>query len=240
MHQHNCVEVQGLSLSRGGVSILEGIDLDLAAGQFLGIVGPNGGGKTTFLRVLVGLESPDRGEVRVLGEPPGRSRAVGYLPQAPSFDLRFPALARDVVAMGLPRKLSSAEANRRVGEVLASLGLAALADKPAGKLSGGERQRLFLARALVREPKLLLLDEPTLGVDAAALDSFLHLLLGIRKERELSVIMVSHDFSVVSSHAERIACIARSLHFCGAPSDLTEGRLAEIYGVHTLFLDHRH
>lgn len=220
--------------------ILEGIDLVLEPGEFLGIVGPNGGGKTTFLRALVGLEAADRGEIRVLGEPPGRSRAVGYLPQAPSFDRRFPALVRDVVAMGLPSRLGSDEARRRVDGVIDALGIAHLASKSAGILSGGERQRLFLARALVREPRLLLLDEPTLGVDAAALDSFLHLLLEIRSKRELSLIMVSHDFNVVSTHAERIACIARSLHFHGSPSEITEGRLAEIYGVHALFLDHRH
>jgi zinc transport system ATP-binding protein len=92
----------------------------------------------------------------------------------------------------------------------------------------------------VREPRLLLLDEPTLGVDARALDSFLHLLVRIRAERELTVMMVSHDFSVVSTHADEVVCVAGKIHFCGSPSALDEGLLAEAYGVHKLFLEHRH
>ncbi len=233
------VEVRDLHVARGGVEILNGIDLTLQRGRFLGIIGPNGGGKTTLLRTLTGLEKFDRGTVRVLGLPPGRSRALGFLPQAPSFDFRFPALVREVVAMGLPP--GSGKAGKlRVDQVIEDLGLASLANTHAGVLSGGERQRLFLSRALVREPRLLLLDEPTLGVDARALDSFLHLLVRIRAERELTVMMVSHDFSVVSTHADEVVCVAGKIHFCGSPSALDEGLLAEAYGVHKLFLEHRH
>jgi zinc transport system ATP-binding protein len=235
----HAVEVRGLHVVRGGVAILQGIDLTLERGRFLGVIGPNGGGKTTLLRALVGLEKADSGTIRVLGLPPGRSRAVGFLPQAPSFDFRFPALVREVVAMGLPPR-SGPAGKRRVERVIEELGLTAFARTHAGVLSGGERQRLFLARALVREPRLLLLDEPTLGVDAMALDSFLHLLEKIRSERELTVMMVSHDFSVVSTHADEVICVAGKTHFCGSPSDLDKGLLAEAYGVHTLFLEHRH
>lgn len=233
------IEAKGVNVTRGGVNILRDLDLTVPAGRFLGIVGPNGGGKTTLLKCLTGLESPDSGAIRVLGKPPGRSREIGYLPQSPTFDFRFPALVREVVSMGLGR-LPRAERDGRIARVLDDLGLSSRAGRPAGVLSGGERQRLFLARALIREPRLLLLDEPTLGVDAEALDTFLHLLERIRKERELTVVMVSHDFSVVSTHADAVACVARSIHFHGSPRDLTEGRLGEIYGVHTLFLEHRH
>ncbi len=233
------VEVRGLHVTRGGVAILRGVDLALENGRFLGVIGPNGGGKTTLLRVLVGLESADSGSVAVLGEVPGKCLEVGYLPQAPTFDFKFPALVRDVVAMGLRGRPRSAE-RARVDAVLEELGLGSLARTHAGILSGGERQRLFLARALVREPRLLLLDEPTLGVDARALDSFLHLLERIRERRALTVVMVSHDFSVVSTHADQVACLAGTIHFCGSPSALDEGRLAEVYGVHNLFLEHRH
>jgi zinc transport system ATP-binding protein len=233
------VEVRDLHITRGGVEILHGIDFTLQRGRFLGIIGPNGGGKTTLLRALTGLERSDRGTIRVLGMPPGRSRAVGFLPQAPTFDFRFPALVRDVVAMGLPPGAGRA-GKQRVDSVIEELGLAALSRTHAGVLSGGERQRLFLARALVREPQLILLDEPTLGVDARALDSFLHLLVKIRAERELTVMMVSHDFSVVSTHADEVLCVAGRIHFCGSPKALDEGLLAEAYGVHTLFLEHRH
>ncbi len=233
------VEVRDLFLSRGGTEILQGIDLTLHRGRFLGIIGPNGGGKTTLLRTLIGLEKSDRGTVRVLGLPPGRSRAVGFVPQSPTFDFRFPVLVREVVAMGLPGGAGPA-GRQRVDRVLEELGLTALAQTHAGVLSGGERQRLFLARALVREPSLLLLDEPTLGVDAMALDGFLHVLERIRAERELTVMMVSHDFSVVSTHADEVVCVAGRIHFCGSPSAIDEGLLAEAYGVHNLFMEHRH
>jgi zinc transport system ATP-binding protein len=181
----------------------------------MGIIGPNGGGKTTLLRALVGLERPDRGEIRVLGSPPGHAREVGFLPQAPNFDFRFPARVRDVVAMGLPPGSGSA-GDQRVERVMQDLGLSSLAGKQAGVLCGGERQRLFLARALVREPRLLLLDEPTLGVDAMALDSFLHVLVKIRERRELTVLMVSHDLSyrrtpMMCCASQRVPSAARRL-----------------------------
>jgi zinc transport system ATP-binding protein len=239
MRAESAVEIRDLRLSRGGVSILDGIDLAVEAGRFIGVIGPNGGGKTTLLRALIGLEKPDSGDIRVLGLPPGQSREVGYLPQAPTFDFRFPARVRDVVEMGLPRG-SGREGRARIDAVLEDLGIMDLERQPAGILSGGERQRLFLARALIRRPRLLLLDEPTLGVDARSLDAFLHVLERIRAERELTVLMVSHDFSVVSIHADQVACLAHKIHFCGSPKDLDEGKLAESYGVHKLFLEHRH
>ncbi len=239
MRPEPALEIHDLRIQRGGVVILKGIDLVVRSGAFLGVVGPNGGGKTTLVRTIVGLEKPDEGTVRVLGLPPGESRAIGYLPQAPTFDFRFPALVRDVVAMGLDSGTRS-DRKRRIGDVLADLGLEPLADKPAGVLSGGERQRLFLARALVREPRLLVLDEPTLGVDAQALDSFLHLLVDVRVKRELTVLMVSHDFSVVSTHADEVVCLAQTIHFCGSPADLSSEKFAEVFGVHNLFLEHRH
>lgn len=239
MRAEAAVEIRGLTLSRGSVSILDGIDLTVSSGRFVGVIGPNGGGKTTLLRALIGLEKADAGEIRVLGLPPGKSREIGYLPQAPTFDFRYPARVRDVVEMALPRG-AGAEGRQRVSDVLRDLGLAALEREPAGVLSGGERQRLFLARALIRRPRLLLLDEPTLGVDARSLDAFLHVLERIRAERELTVLMVSHDFSVVSTHADEVACLAHRIHFCGSPKDLDEGKLAESYGVHKLFLEHRH
>lgn len=239
MHAPAAVEVRGLHVTRGGVPVLSGIDLTVMRGRLLGVLGPNGGGKSTLLRVLVGLQHLDSGVVRVLGKPPGRSREVGYLPQTPTYDSRFPATVRDVVALGLPPQ--SRKARRHVTErILEQMELTPLADRSVGVLSGGERQRLFLARALVREPRLLLLDEPTLGVDARSLDTFLHLLVRIREERELTVVMVSHDFSVMTTHADEIVCLAGKVHCMRSPADLDEETLTEVFGKHTLFLEHRH
>jgi len=240
MHAAPAVEIRGLRIRRGGITILKDVEIVLAPGSFLGVVGPNGGGKTTLVRAMVGLEKVDEGLVRVLGMPPGQSREIGYLPQVPTFDPRFPALVRDVVEMGLPKGSGGAHRKEQVARVLADLGLTPLARKPAGILSGGERQRLFLARALVREPRLLILDEPTLGVDVQGLDTFLHLLESLRIERKLTIVMVSHDFSVVSTHATEVVCLAQRIHFCGAPADLNKEQFAEVFGVHNLFLEHHH
>ena len=236
MSRGPAIEARGLRIARGGATILEVAELVVEPGRIVGILGPNGGGKTTLLRVLVGLEPIDRGSVRVLGMPPGKSREIGYLPQAPTFDPRFPARVREVVTLGM----REAANGRTVDRILDALGLLDLATKPAGVLSGGEKQRMFLARALVREPRLLLLDEPTLGVDANTLDSFLHLVLRIREERELTVLIVTHDFSVVTEHADEVACLAGKLHSFGTPADLDEGKLTAAFGVHNLFLRHRH
>ncbi len=235
----SAVQVRTLSVTRGGIKILASVDLDLPTGHLLGILGPNGGGKTTLLRVLLGLEPADSGSVSVLGEPPGRTRRIGYVPQAPRFDFRFPATVRDLVTLGLPPR-SGRDGDARVTAVLEQIGLTPLADRPAGHLSGGEKQRIFLARALVRRPRLLLLDEPTLGIDVGALDRFLHFLSDIRKEQEMSVIMVSHDFSVITTHADEVACLAGRIHFCGSAKDLDQESLTQTFGVHNLFLEHRH
>jgi zinc transport system ATP-binding protein len=239
MRAQAAVEVRSLEVVLGGTTVLQDVSLEVAPGAIFGILGPNGGGKSTLLRVLVGLEKARRGSVRVLGQPPGRSREIGYLPQVPAHDPRFPARLRDVVALGLPSRLRRSGRDR-IEAVLDQLGLSSIAEAPVSVLSGGQRQRMFLARALVREPRLLLLDEPTLGVDVQAMDTFLHLLEAIRQERELTVLMVSHDFSVITTHADEVVCVAGKVRYLGSPEDLTEERLTETFGVHNLFLEHRH
>jgi zinc transport system ATP-binding protein len=225
------VAVRNLTVVKEGVRILDDISFEVAEGCFFGLVGPNGGGKTTLLRVILGLEAPAGGEVRVLDQPPGRSKDVGYLPQKVSFDPRFPARGRDVVRMALARR-GKRNQDRDVQWALELTGMTGKAHLPLRQLSGGEQQRLFLARALVRRPRLLVLDEPTLGVDAQALDGFIHGLLCIREEKTMTLLIVSHEHAVIRYHTDVALCVSHTAHFLGKSRDVTPELLARTVGTH--------
>ncbi len=203
-----------------GVSVLEGITLSIEQADFLGIIGPNGGGKTTLLRVILGLITPSRGRVSVLGKPPQRSRNhVGYIPQLSLFDRDFPISVWDVVLMG---RYGSAGLLRRYSKrdkamaqrALQTVGMLEHKDRQIGRLSGGEQQRVFIARALVSEPRLLLLDEPMASVDPTMQTEFYELLEGLKQG--MAIVLVSHDISAVSVYVDKIACLNRELFYHGS------------------------
>lgn len=217
-----------------GKWILKSIYLKCYAGEIFGIVGPNGGGKTTLLNVILGLVRPEKGTVQLFGRNPDkRSRLeVGYLPQISHADQSFPVTVLDVVLMGLynriglfhrPNRKDKADAM----DLLSRVNMAEHAKRPFGVLSGGQQQRVNIARALASKPNLLVLDEPSTGVDAVAQEDFYDLLAKFRDEQGMSVIMVSHDIGVISSHADRVACLNVQLHYHGEPdscftSDITQ------------------
>ncbi|MGY4706469.1 metal ABC transporter ATP-binding protein [Candidatus Bipolaricaulota sp. J31] len=241
------VELSDVWVELGGHTVLEGVSMAVDEGEFVSVVGPNGAGKTTLLRVILGLVQPARGEVRVFGVRPwelGRGRArIGYVPQTESTDPGFPLRVIDVVLMGrygslgLVRRPGAAD-RRAALKALELVGIADLATRPIGELSGGQRQRAFLARALAAEPRLLLLDEPTTGVDPAASESFYELLRRIQ-ERGVTIVMVTHDIGVVSRYVDKVACINRRLVVHGRPEEvLTDEALAEMYGCAALFFHH--
>lgn len=214
------VRLDKVWVSYDGVSALEGISLSVEQGDFLGIIGPNGGGKTTLLKVMLGLVKPTQGRVSVLGLPPERShRNIGYIPQYNLFDRGFPINVRDTVLMGcngttgLIKRYSQAD-KERTQEALKTVGMLSYQDHQIGKLSGGEQQRVFIARALVSRPKLLLLDEPAASVDSAMQTGFYELLVKLKKE--MTIIMVSHDISAVSIYVDEIACLNRQLFYHGS------------------------
>lgn len=188
--------------------------------DFLGIIGPNGGGKTTLLKVILGLINPSRGSVTVLGDSPERSRRyIGYVPQISQFDREFPVTVLDVVLMGrLGRKgilRRYSEEDKRVAyEVLESVEMLELKDNQIGKLSGGQLQRVLLARALASDPKILLLDEPTASIDEPTKTELYELLKNLN--RKVTIVLVSHDIGVISSHVDKIACINRKLFYHGS------------------------
>jgi zinc transport system ATP-binding protein len=214
------VRLRDIRVKYDNVTALEGVSLTVAEHDFLGIIGPNGGGKSTLLKVILGLMKPDYGSVSVLGRPPEQSRdKIGYVSQHYSFDRDFPVNVWDVVMMGrygragLLQRYSSDD-GAAVTEALSRVAMLAYRDKQIGKLSGGQQQRVFIARALVAEPKLLLLDEPMASVDPAMQTEFYELLRDLKES--LSIVMVSHDIGAVSVYVDSIACLNCQLFYHGS------------------------
>lgn len=200
--------------------ILEAIDLSVKGNDFLGIIGPNGGGKTTLLKVVLGLIAPTRGKVSVMGEPPERGRKhIGYVPQHNLFDRDFPISVWEVVLMGRYGRTGLFKRHGDVdkvkaGDALAMVGMLEKRDRQIGKLSGGEQQRVLIARALAGEPRLLLLDEPTASVDPAVQTLFYELLERLKKR--MAIVLVSHDLSAISIYVDKVACLNRQLYYHGS------------------------
>ncbi|MCX6004827.1 MAG: metal ABC transporter ATP-binding protein [Chloroflexi bacterium] len=220
MTDSDVVRLEHVWVSYNGTSALEDINLRVAEHDFLGIIGPNGGGKSTLLKVILGLIQPDKGMVTVLGNPPVKSRcSVGYVPQTSHFSLDFPVSVWDVVLMGRYGRTGLLKRYGRpdkdaAQKALMRVGMLDHAGAQIGDLSGGQQQRAFIARALVGEPRLLLLDEPTASVDSAMQTEFYELLANLKKE--MSIIMVSHDIGAVSVFVDKIACLNVQLYYHGS------------------------
>jgi zinc transport system ATP-binding protein len=220
MNELEIVRLKDIRVNYGDVPALEDITLSIFQHDFLGIIGPNGGGKSTLLKVILGLVKPDSGSVSVFGKPPEQVRSrIGYVSQHYAFDRDFPASVRDVVLMGRYGKtglfrhydrqdITAAEKALERVEMLEHGG------KQIGRLSGGQQQRVFIARALVAEPKLLLLDEPTASIDPTMQTEFYELLEELKKN--LTIVMVTHDIGAVSVYVDKIACLNRRLYYHGS------------------------
>jgi zinc transport system ATP-binding protein len=223
------VDMLGLDFSYGTQAVLSGIDLRVEAGTTLGLIGPNGGGKTTLIRLLLGLLQPTGGSVRVAGLPPAKAIArgdiIGYLPQNPPRSSRLPLSVRQVIRTGLAGKTGILRGYQSddldfCDDLLVRVGLSELADRPIGMLSGGELQRVYIARALAPRPRLLLLDEPTTGVDRGVQHRFIDFIQSLKATLGLTIVFVSHDLRAVSSISDRIACLNRTLHYHDVPDHL--------------------
>lgn len=241
------IDIEKLTVTLNGREILSDITLGLDEGRFLGIVGPNGGGKTTFLRVVLGLVKAAAGKALVFGKTPKeavRNGIFGYLPQHLNVDADFPATARDVVLMGLTGragafKRPSGKDEEKATEMLATMGMSGHENHIFGALSGGQQQRVSIARALISDPKILILDEPSTGIDVVGQEDFYHLLKGIQKRLTLSIVMASHDIGVISAYVDEIACLNRTLHYHGNPlGAFNDEVLKELYGKSMEILMH--
>ncbi|EKU97732.1 ATPase component of Mn/Zn ABC-type transporter [Leptolyngbya sp. PCC 7375] len=201
----------------GTTPVLEDINLVVKERDFIGLIGPNGGGKTTLLKVLLGLISPNSGDVKIMGRPvPQGRKYLGYVPQLLEFDREFPIRVKDVVRMGRSGKRPLLRRYNRKDESIVTrsleqVGMLALRDRPIGQLSGGERQRVYIARALASEPHILLLDEPTANVDSKIQKSIYDLLADLNQF--LTILMISHNLSAVSTYVKTVGCLNHRLFY---------------------------
>lgn len=217
------VDFKNVNFSYNSTPVLENINLTIRDRDFLGIIGPNGGGKTTLLKLMLGLIMPTNGEIQVFGKSAREGRhLIGYVPQLFNFDFDFPISVLEVVLMGrlkrglIGRRFSSNDVELAV-QALEKVGMTQYKDKEIGKLSGGQRQRVFIARAIATEPKVLLLDEPVTSIDTKWQTAFFKMLEKLNKQ--LAIVMVTHDVSVVSTYIDLIACVNRQIHFHGSTKD---------------------
>jgi zinc transport system ATP-binding protein len=223
------VELDDVSFAfTGGRPVLDGVDLAIAEGEFVALAGPNGGGKTTLVRLALGLERPATGRVRLFGEPAhrfSRRATLGYLAQRSQLGTEAPATVREVVSAGRLAVGGLVGPLRRrdralVADAIAEVGLAGLADSPLTRLSGGQQQRAFIAKALAGEPRLLVLDEPTAGVDAESQEALARLLARLHRDHRVTTLYVSHEFGAVEGMVERLVLVRGGILFDGRPRDL--------------------
>ncbi len=230
------LRLAGARLAYGPRTVWEGLDLDLRAGEFLTVLGPNGSGKTSLLRAILGLNPLTAGDLTILGAPAKRgSRAVGYIPQQRLIDPSTPVRARDLVRMGIDGDrwgIGRSQHRARVDELLAAVGASSYAEVPLGLLSGGEQQRVRIAQALGTQPSLLLCDEPLLSLDLRHQHEVTALIDQTRRATGTAVVFVTHEINPVLPYTDRVLYLAPEGHAIGAPDDvLTSANLTRLYGT---------
>ncbi len=241
MERKAVIEVKDLTVSFRGRQVLESINLTVYNDDFMGLIGPNGAGKTVFLKTLLGLISPASGSISILGASPKTGRkAIGYVPQYAQFDNDFPITALGVVLMGRlgsgVMRYSAADKEAAL-QALEMVELKDLAAKHVGNLSGGQLQRVLIARAIVSNPQVLLLDEPTASLDTRVGRGFYEMLDGLSKS--MAIVLVSHDIGVISTHVKTIACLNRRLHYHNT-KELSSELMEEVYGCPFELIGHGH
>jgi ABC-type Mn2+/Zn2+ transport system ATPase subunit len=220
------LRLRGVNVEVDERRVLEDVSFEVGRGEFCCLCGPNGGGKTTLLKAVLGLVPVATGSIEVLGRPPGQARReVGYLPQAKTFNPGFPARAVEMILANhrgsWPLRISSTD-RERARAALARVGGERLLDVPLRRLSGGEMQRVFLARAVVNEPALLLLDEPTAGVDARGRSEFLELLARVAERDDLAAVLVTHNAAAARRLAARVVYLDRRVRAWGPPHEVLD------------------
>ncbi|HHX14581.1 MAG TPA: ABC transporter ATP-binding protein [Fibrobacter sp.] len=227
------IEIKDLSFSYENTPVLEKVSFSVEEGDFLGIIGPNGGGKTTLMKLMLGLLKPSSGCVRLFGKkPPFHKVKVGYVPQNTNQNIEFPITVEECVCLGLVGEPKNKEA---VLHALERVKMIDYRSRRLGELSGGERQRVLVARALVSSPQILFLDEPSSNVDSAGQESLFQLFYSLNQS--MTLVVVSHDLMVLSNHIKSVACVNKTVHY-HPQSEITEGMMQSMYGCEVDLIAH--
>lgn len=249
---HTVISLENIDFAYDNKTVLNKVNLNIERGSFMGLVGPNGGGKTTLIKIILGLLTPDHGSVKLLDQPIESFtnwNHIGFVSQkANSFNRGFPATVFEVVSMGLTAKIGYLKFFRKnhkekVLHAIKQVGMEDYTYQNIGNLSGGQQQRVFIARALVSEPELLILDEPTVGVDYKNVQRFYELLHQLNVEQNITLLLVTHDTGALTAHATDVVCLNKTLHFHGDAkeySSLTDEDLSKIYGHPVQVVVHDH
>lgn len=231
---NNIIELENINKSFDEVKVLEDIDLKVKNGQFLAIIGPNGGGKTTLLKIILGLIKADSGEVKIKGLDINEGKKlIGYVPQISDFNKKFPIDVEDVILMGRITDQKGlfynySQKDKKIAEeIMEELDIKGIKNRQIGKLSGGQLQKVLIGRALTSEPEILLLDEPTASLDSEARSNIYEILKEINEE--ITIIVVTHDISALSSYFDSVACLNKNLHYHGG-KDLSKKDIEQVYG----------
>lgn len=245
----NIIDIRSLSFQYGTRTVLDNINLQVQKGAFLGLVGPNGSGKSTLLKCILGLLQPAKGEINLFGEPINKFHhweKIGFVSQkANSFNTGFPATVFEVVSMGLFGKVGlfrflTKKHKEKVKEAIELVGMSEYRNQNIGELSGGQQQRVFIARALVSDPELLILDEPTVGIDIQSASNFYAMLKELNK-KGITLLLVTHDVAAMTDYVNAVACLNKQLHFHGNTKEFQENHgLSAFHGQEAHLLVHNH
>ncbi|RXI99430.1 metal ABC transporter ATP-binding protein [Anaerobacillus alkaliphilus] len=248
-NNENVIDIQSLTFKYGTRTVLDNINLQVKKGAFLGLVGPNGSGKSTLLKCILGLLQPSSGNIKLFGKSSHKFKdwdKIGFVSQkANSFNTGFPATVYEVVSMGLFGKVGlfrflTKQHKEKVKEAIELVGLSEYMKQNIGELSGGQQQRVFIARALVSDPELIILDEPTVGVDIHSVNNF-YAMLSQLNQMGITLLLVTHDVSGMTNHVNAVACLNRHLHFHGNTKDFQENhKLSAFHGQEVHLLVHNH
>jgi zinc transport system ATP-binding protein len=221
------VEIDRLSYAYSGNLVLNNISFSIGEGDILGIIGPNGAGKTTLFSCMLGLLDDYTGMIKIFGEDVKNKngkvfKSIGYIPQKKTIEQNFPATVEEIVSLGITTTVSGKISREKIESALETVDLLVQKDRRVGELSGGQQQRVMIAKAMVNNPKLLILDEPVTGIDLEAQNKFYSLLKKLNQENRITIIWASHDLDAVNRLATSVACINRSMFFHGKTREFFE------------------